>query len=192
MRWIVGLGNPGDAYARTRHNFGWMALDALAAQSFAVWKEAKAHRGTIAYTTIEGVDVMLIKPLTYMNASGQCVASLLRAHRWDIADGLVLVDDMDTPLGRVRLRAQGGHGGHNGLRSLIAMLQTNAFARVRMGISRPPEEQLFADYVLERFRPDEHRMCTQTIERACAAVRCVLTMPMEQAMTRVNDYVLGE
>jgi PTH1 family peptidyl-tRNA hydrolase len=186
MRWIVGLGNPGDAYARTRHNIGWMALDALAAHTRAVWKEAKAHRGHIAHTTIDDVDVALIKPHTYMNASGQCVASLLRAHRWDIAEGLVLVDDMDTPLGRVRLRTQGGHGGHNGLRSLIAMLHTQTFARVRMGISRPPEGHPFADYVLARFRPEEHPLCIQTIERACLAVRCALTMPMEQAMARVN------
>ncbi len=182
---IVGLGNPDRRYRGTRHNVGWELIDRLARRwGIAVDDDegwAKVGRGRVART-----HVLLVKPQTYVNLSGVAVADLRRWHRVKVEDVVVIVDDLDLPLGRVRLRPKGGSGGHNGLRSVIDALGSEAFPRVRVGIGRPPEGRDPADFVLTRFSPNEHEVVEQALERAADALEVAVTDGLEAAMTKIN------
>ena len=185
MRLIVGLGNPGRRYRGTRHNIGREVLDLVAAtHGIAIATEdgwAEVGRGTVG-----GGRVLLARPDTYVNVSGTAVADLRRRHR--IAPGhlLIITDDLDLPVGSVRAREKGSHGGHNGLRSIIDALGTTEFARVRIGIGRPPEGIDPADFVLERPVGDERLRLDAVAARAAEGVTLWITDGIEAAMRHCN------
>ncbi len=183
---IVGLGNPGTEYERTRHNAGWMLLDHCAARwGFTPYRRAEYAVATTG--TLAGVPVRLVKPTTYMNRSGDALRGL-RSPTWDPAeDLLVLVDDVSLPPGRFRLRGAGSPGGHNGLRSIEAALHRNDYPRLRIGVgAKPPEFGDLADWVLGRFTPDERTALDQILDPMAEAVECWVADGIEAAMTRFN------
>lgn len=183
---VIGLGNPGAEYAPHRHNIGFEVIDALARShdmAFSRWKRSKAR---VAVGRIAGHPVLLAKPLTFMNLSGRAVHRLRWANDIPLERLLVVYDDLDLPLGRLRLRPEGGSGGHKGMRSIIEALGTQDFARLRVGIDRPSGGMDPADYVLQPFSDDEASCLTETIDRAVAAVECWLAEGIGTAMDRFN------
>ncbi|MBC7226442.1 MAG: aminoacyl-tRNA hydrolase [Thermoflexales bacterium] len=185
MYLIVGLGNPGVRYARNRHNVGARCVSRLAATHGLEFsrrqKNARVARGTIG-----GEDVVLAIPQTFMNESGRAVAPLARFYQVPPERLLVIYDDLDLPPGSLRIRPEGGSGGHRGMRSVIEHLGTQAFPRLRIGIGRPPGQMDPADYVLQDFTPDEEGVIAETIERAIAAIQTWLTEGLEKAMSLYN------
>ena len=181
---IVGLGNPGRRYRGTRHNVGGEVVERVAAKlgvrlAGDGWaRTARARFGRAA--------VVLAVPETYMNVSGQAVSDLARRRRVGPENLLVVYDDLDLPLGRLRLRPSNGAGGHNGVRSIIEHLGTKAFPRLRVGIGRPPAGVPPETYVLERFAPDERTAIDEAVERAANAALAVVSDGLEAAMNRVN------
>jgi PTH1 family peptidyl-tRNA hydrolase len=168
MKIVVGLGNPGRQYAGTRHNVGWMVLDRLVER--AGWPERGRKRDLSA--TVQGrhkgLDLLLVKPQTFMNLSGEAVRKVLARQRAPLTDVLVVVDDFALPLGRLRIRAQGSAGGHNGLQSIIDELGTQSFARLRVGIGAPAHDAI--DHVLSRFEAGEKRLLDVVLDAAVDAV----------------------
>ncbi len=152
MKLIVGLGNPGRKYAGTRHNVGFEVVDALAARHGVEWEGAPAEALIAKW---RGAGALIAKPLTFMNLSGHAVGDLLRYYKVDLADLLVIVDEAQLELGRLRTRASGSAGGHNGLKSLIEQLGTDEFARLRFGVGRGDARRDLADHVLATFDRDE-------------------------------------
>lgn len=186
MKLIIGLGNPGPEYDRTRHNVGFAALDHLA-RRFAPGAIARSrfHAATIE-TMIDDEKVMLLKPTTYMNRSGLTAGEAVRFYKVDIAeDLLVIVDDVALPCGSIRLRASGGAGGHNGLSDITEKLASDQYARLRIGIDKPgqiPQK----DYVLGKFRPDQQELVAAAQEDAVDATRCWIAEGVKEAMNRFN------
>jgi PTH1 family peptidyl-tRNA hydrolase len=185
MKLIVGLGNPGRRYRGTRHNVGWEVLAQLAARAGIRITEGEGF-ADVGRGTIGGRRVLLARPVTYMNVSGEAVRDLRRRHRLRPEDILIVVDDIDLSLGRLRLRAGGSAGGHNGLRSVIEALGTTAFPRLRVGIGRPPEGTDPAEFVLTRFTGDEAAVVEQSLARAVEVVEMVVTAGVDAAMNRFN------
>jgi len=185
MKLIVGLGNPGKEYRDTRHNFGFMTADALAeAHRIRVWGfrfHSRIGKGRVA-----GVEVALQKPRTFMNLSGTAVAPALRSYHLDPADLLVIHDDLDLPLGRLKITAKGGAGGHKGVASIIQQLGTDQFLRLRLGIGKPEASEDTVDYVLRPFRSGELKLRNEVIDRAAEAVAVILTEGVEAAMNRFH------
>jgi len=185
MKLIVGLGNPGRRYRGTRHNVGWEVLARLADRAgIRVSQDegwAEVGRGTIGRQR-----VLLARPVTYMNVSGEAVRDLRRRHRLRPEDILVIVDDIDLPLGRLRLRAGGSAGGHNGLKSVIEALGTTEFPRLRVGIGRPPLGVDPAEFVLTRFTDGEAAAVEKSLTRAAEAVETAVTAGIAAAMNRFN------
>lgn len=169
MKLIVGLGNPGKEYADTRHNVGFAVIVVLASRYDIKVKEAK-HSSLFGRGKIGGFDVCLQQPLTYMNLSGQAVKAAVKTLNLDLLDLLVISDDLDLPLGRLRLRGGGGSGGHKGLKSITESLSTDAYPRLRFGIGRPPDDMAVEDYVLSRWSGAEKLILASSIERAALAV----------------------
>ncbi len=189
MRIIAGLGNPGPRYERTRHNIGFMVVDALADRHGLRFGPQKFGAIT-ARGRIAGQEVLLAKPLTFMNLSGRALAPLLAFHKLAPADLLVVHDDLDLAFGRLQIRERGGDGGHNGLRSIIAELGDPGFLRLRVGIGRPPDgRQDPADYVLSPFAPEEVPALEAVIGRAGEAVEAILRDGVARAMNRYNQLL---
>ena len=185
MRLIVGLGNPGRRYRGTRHNIGREVLDLLARQHRTAI-ETDDGWSEIGRGAIEGRRVLLARPETYVNVSGTAVADLRRRHRIAPADLLVIVDDLDLPVGTLRVREKGSHGGHNGLRSIIEALGTTDFPRVRVGIGRPPGGVDPADYVLQRPSSDERPILDEAVRRAAEGIALWVTQDVQAAMRHCN------
>lgn len=185
MRLVVGLGNPGDRYRRTRHNIGFLVVDELAARSGARGGREEAD-AWVAEVVLGGRDVLLVKPLTFMNRSGEAVARLLESRAATPADLVVVVDDVALELGTLRVRERGTHGGHNGLRSILDVLGTDEWARVRVGIRKgdPPEE--LAEYVLSEFTPEEVLVVQEMVGLAADSVEAVVAEGVTAAMNRFN------
>ena len=184
MKLIVGLGNPGRRYQGTRHNIGARVIATLARRHHvALREEGWADVGAL---TLDGARVLLARPQTYVNVSGTAVADLRRRHRLPLENLLVAFDDLDLPVGQIRLRAKGGHGGHNGMRSIIETLGSEEFARLRVGIGRPPEGVDPADYVLSRFSKEEQARLDEAVERAADAVEAFVRRGIEAAMSASN------
>lgn len=178
---VVGLGNPGERYERTRHNAGFMVLDRLAARLGASpWR--KERRGLEAACRVGDRRVLLVKPQTYMNLSGQAVQAAAAFHRIQPAACLIVFDDLDLPLGRLRLRRDGSAGGHKGMSSVQHSLGTTAIPRLRVGIGRPPPPQEVLDFVLERFSEAEWAVIAPALDRACDVVETALTAGLDAAM----------
>lgn len=184
MMIVVGLGNPGRRYAGTRHNVGYEVVHRLAESLGVRWEDAGwAHT---ARGRVKGTTLLLATPVTYMNVSGQAVRDLLRRRRRHAQDLLVAHDDMDVPLGRLRLRPGNGAGGHNGVQSIIEELGTGAFPRLRVGIGRPPAGVDPVEFVLQRFTAEEQPRIDEAVKRAAEAVIVAATQGLPAAMNRYN------
>jgi len=186
VRIIVGLGNPGREYRYARHNAGWMALDALVRRSDAGREDFRT--GGVA---VRAGDLLLFRPLRYMNRSGQPVADILRAEQVPLAHVLVMLDDVNLPLGVVRLRARGSSGGHNGLASVIEALGTDEFPRLRMGIGPCPFDRVLRDFVLSPFEDDEWDAVDDMVDRAAEAAVCWVRQGITAAMDEFNRKDAG-
>lgn len=183
MKLIVGLGNPGAKYRGTRHNIGFAVLDELAAR-WQVSFESAPVDALIA--KVRGADeVLLAKPLTFMNASGEAVGALLRYYKIEIADLLVVVDDVQLPLGKIRARVRGSAGGHNGLKSIVAHVG-DAFSRLRLGVGRGDPRRDLADHVLTRFDADEAAEVERVTARAADAAEMFVTSGIGAVMNGFN------
>lgn len=185
-RLIVGLGNPGSAYADTRHNLGFAVCDRLAALGSGRWRPAR-FRADVWTGRIDGLAVVLVKPHTFVNESGPAVLAALRTFGLEASDLIVVHDDLDLAFARIRVRPGGGSGGHNGMRSIIRSLGTDAVARVKIGLGRPAAGIDPADYVLGRFAPAERRSVNAAVERAADAVRGILTTDVDSTMQQFNQ-----
>ncbi|MBN1815470.1 MAG: aminoacyl-tRNA hydrolase [Anaerolineae bacterium] len=183
---IVGLGNPGPKYAANRHNVGFQCLDHLAA-AHGLSFDKRQKRARVALGAVCGRRVVLAQPQTFMNDSGCSVAPLVQFYRIPPERLLIVYDDLDLPLETLRMRSEGGSGGHNGLRSIIEQLGDQGFARLRIGIGRPPGQMDPAAYVLQDFVADEGPVVEETLGRAVAAIETWLTEGIEMAMSRHNS-----
>lgn len=184
VKLIAGLGNPGTDYDGTRHNVGFMVLDALA-ETFGV-RIKRQKFNALAVEVLHGEDkLLLLKPQQYMNRSGHSVTTAAGFYKLDPADILVVTDDMALEVGQLRLRPKGSSGGHNGMKDIIAALGTDAFGRLRVGIGSSDQREA-ADYVLSRFTSEEREVVDQTVAAATKAVLCWVTDGIEMAMTRYN------
>jgi len=187
MKLIVGLGNPGREYRETRHNVGFMVVEEIARRYALAWSQAPSQVPDAFIAKRYGSDPMLLaKPLTFMNLSGHAVGELLRYFKIDLPDLLIVVDDVNLELGRLRARAGGSAGGHNGLKSLIAQLGTEDFARVRIGVGRGDARRDLADHVLATFDPDERTVVAETVSRTADAVELFVAEGIGPVMNRFN------
>ncbi|MBB6733378.1 aminoacyl-tRNA hydrolase [Cohnella zeiphila] len=191
MRWIVGLGNPGPAYEKTRHNAGFMVIDELARRWGASVTQNKC-KALIGEARVQNVKVALLKPMTFMNLSGESVRSFMDFYKADLEDMIVVYDDLDTETGRIRLRYQGSAGGHNGIKSIIQHTGTQVFNRVRMGISRPKPGLAVVDYVLGAFPKAEQPAVQSMVAEACDAIEFALAHRFDETMAKFNGKAAGE
>jgi PTH1 family peptidyl-tRNA hydrolase len=181
IRLIVGLGNPGPEYERTRHNVGFNVVDSLASEWGLAWQHSKSWHALWA----KGEQGILVKPASYMNRSGEPLSAVANFYKIEPAEILVVLDDFALELGRLRLRLEGGAGGHNGLESIILQLGTEAVPRLRIGIGSAPSEGA-TDYVLGRFFQEEQSVVEKTIARAADAVKCAIDKGVLSAMNLFN------
>jgi len=188
MKMIAGLGNPGYEYHLTPHNLGFMAVDRLARECGLELTRHEAQALT-ASTRLEGLDVLLAKPQTYMNLSGMAVGRLVAKYGLELGDLIVLVDDTALPLGSLRIRRRGSAGGHNGLKSIIGALDSSDFARVRMGVNPQQAINDMVPYLLGRFRASDLGTVDDMLSQACEAVHLILREGLHTAMNRFNRRV---
>jgi peptidyl-tRNA hydrolase, PTH1 family len=184
MRVVVGLGNPGKQYHGTRHNVGYAVLDALAASPSA-GKFQSRFSASVAELMEGNEKVLLVKPETFMNLSGRCVRGVVDFYQVPLTDLLVVCDDVNLPLGRLRVRARGSHGGHNGLRDIQNHLGTTEYSRLRIGVGSAEEGEL-VDHVLGRFRPSERPLIEDALSLAVQAVAVWIGQGVEACMNRYN------
>jgi PTH1 family peptidyl-tRNA hydrolase len=183
VKLIVGLGNPGRAYAGTRHNVGFDVVDLVAERHRLSWESGPAEALMARWRAASAI---VAKPLTFMNLSGQAVGDLLRFYKIDLPDLFVVVDDTNLELGRLRARATGSAGGHNGLKSLIELLGTGDFARLRVGVGRGDARRDLADHVLTKFDPQERPDVVEAVGRAADAAELFVAEGIAPVMNRFN------
>lgn len=193
---VVGLGNPGKKYDGTRHNIGFAAVDLLAQKFGLEFRKSLKMEGSLAEGNVAGEPCLILKPLTYMNLSGEAVAVTMRYHSIDLARLLVIVDDVAIPMGQTRLRINSGPGGHNGLKSIEEVLQTNRYARLKVGIGLPGQSEIpggfeqdrseggLSSHVLGRFSEEEKKLVPALLERAVEAT----VLFIEKGLTRAMDF----
>jgi PTH1 family peptidyl-tRNA hydrolase len=185
MKLIAGLGNPGVKYRGTRHNVGFEILDVLAGRHRLGWEAAPKGANALVARWRER-EAILAKPLTFMNLGGPAIVALLQFYKIEVADLFVVVDDVNLELGRLRTRAGGSAGGHNGLKSVIEALGTLEFARLRVGVGRGDARRDLADHVLATFDADERPIVSETVDRAADAVETFIEQGIEPVMNRFN------
>ncbi|HJV47536.1 MAG TPA: aminoacyl-tRNA hydrolase [Bacillota bacterium] len=185
MKLIIGLGNPGKQYELTRHNAGFMVIDQLASMLGIELNQIK-FKGLVGEGRIGAEKVILLKPLTYMNLSGESLIQVLQFFKLESDDILVIYDDLDTVTGQIRLRMKGSAGGHNGIKSIVQHLGTEEFDRIRVGIGRPPQGKKVVDYVLENFHPEEKKELESAVIRSAEAAKLWLDVPFDQVMNKYN------
>jgi PTH1 family peptidyl-tRNA hydrolase len=185
---VVGLGNPGAQYSKTRHNIGWMVLDRIAERAGWEGKGRTRDAAAIAMGRYRGLDLMIVKPLTFMNESGLAVRKVLAREHAPLVDLLVVADDFALPFGKLRFREGGGPGGHNGLGSIIDELSTEKFSRLRIGIGAPGRG--FADHVLTPFAPDERQRLDELLDAGADAVEEWVRHGTSKAANRFNMFEL--
>ena len=186
---IVGLGNPGKKYENTRHNAGFIAIDALA-DKYGIRIEEKKHKALCGTGVIEGVKVLLVKPQTYMNLSGESVRGLVDYYKVDIeTELLVIFDDVSLDVGQLRIRKKGSAGGHNGIKSIIQHLGSNIFQRIKVGVGEKPKEYQLADYVLGHFSKSEREVMEEGYRNAIEAVEMIVKGDIDAAMNAFNKKV---
>ncbi|MEU4604106.1 aminoacyl-tRNA hydrolase [Kribbella sp. NPDC023972] len=184
---VVGLGNPGPSYARTRHNVGHLVADELAARTGGRWKQHKQVRAEVIETRISGIRTVLAKPRSYMNESGGPVSGLLKFFKVEPAGLLVVHDELDIDFGVLRVKFGGGDNGHNGLKSIRKSLGTGEYYRVRFGVGRPPGRQNPADFVLNEFSSTERKDLPFAVDRTADAVESLLTDGLEATQGKYNS-----
>ncbi|HOK42478.1 MAG TPA: aminoacyl-tRNA hydrolase [Thermoclostridium caenicola] len=182
---IAGLGNPGPRYQMTRHNVGFETIDYLAAL-YRLTQFKSKHKALVSEGMMQGKKVMLVKPQTFMNNSGESLAEILGYYKAEPTQLIVIYDDIDLEPGKIRIRAKGGLGTHNGMRSIVSHLNTEDFPRVRIGIGKPDPQIDLADYVLGRFTPEERALVNEAIEKAALAVATMVCASVEVAMGKYN------
>ena len=182
---IVGLGNPDKKYEMTRHNMGFRVIDALA-DRLHIDISDKKHKGIIGKGVLGSEKVILVKPLTYMNLSGECVRPVCDYFKVEPENVIVVFDDISLEPGKLRIRKKGSAGGHNGIKSIIAHLGTENFPRLKFGVGDKPKGMDLADYVLGRFSKNEETLIKEGIETACDAIECMVQDGFDAAMNRYN------
>ncbi len=193
MKVVAGLGNPGAEYANTPHSIGFEVADALARETSADWRRAAAFKGEIASAMTSAGKTLLVKPMTFMNLSGDCVAPVVKYHNATPADLVVVSDDIDLPIGRIRIRVGGSAGGHNGLRSIIERLGTQDFIRVRVGVGRDAHDRSrVISHVLGKFDPDSRALMDKVVPAAVKAVLQILAEGPQSAMNSWNGVDIGD
>lgn len=185
MKLIVGLGNPTKEYDGTRHNIGFMALDALS-REYGIGVDTLKHRALIGKGMLNGQKVILAKPVTYMNASGEAVRAIADYYKIEPADIIIIFDDTSLEVGRIRIRKKGSAGGHNGIKSIISHLGTSEFPRVKIGIGAKKEGQDLADYVLSRFPKEEKETLREAVCDVSEAIALMAAGDIEGAMNQYN------
>ena len=193
MNLIIGLGNPGKAYAHNRHNIGFRCINHLARLHSISMKQHQC-RCQVGTGEIAGVEVLLAKPKTFVNLSGEAIGRLMRKYKIQVNDLLVINDDLDLPLGKLRLRPGGSAGGHKGINSIISALGSDDFCRIKVGIGRPTkeygtaitDEDVIVGYVLSDFTPQEEAVIKPVIARAAEAIKSILTDGVTAAMNKFN------
>ena len=188
MKIVVGLGNPGSRYGPTRHNIGWMVVDRIADRAGWSGRGRQRDAANVASGRVNGLDLTLVKPLTYMNESGLAVRKILARERAPLADLLIVADDFALPFGKLRFREVGSHGGHNGLRSIIDELGTETFSRLRVGIGDPGQTAI--DHVLSTFAPEERQRLDELLDSAGEAVEAWARDGTSKAANRFNPFEL--
>ncbi|HLS59817.1 MAG TPA: aminoacyl-tRNA hydrolase [Virgibacillus sp.] len=186
MKCIIGLGNPGRKYKKTRHNIGFMVIEELLQRHH--WKlNQTKFNGKYALENLNGERVVLLKPQTFMNLSGEAIKPLLEFYKIDIKDILIVYDDLDLPTGKIRLREKGGHGGHNGIRSTIDQLGTKEFKRLRIGVGRPVGHTPVVNHVLGPFTKSERDEADLSIQKSADACEAWLKKPFVDVMNEFNQ-----
>ncbi|KIY23435.1 MULTISPECIES: aminoacyl-tRNA hydrolase [Mesobacillus] len=186
MRLFVGLGNPGRQYEQTRHNIGFEVIDELSKRWNIPLDQAK-HKGLYGKGFVGGEKVILLKPLTYMNLSGESIRAMIDYYSIDIEELLLIYDDLDMPAGRIRLRPKGSAGGHNGIKSTIAHTGTQEFKRIRVGISRPTNGMAITDWVLGRFSEEEKELMKEAVLKSADACELWIKKPFLEVMNTFNQ-----
>jgi len=187
MKIVAGLGNPGAQYANTPHSVGFEVVDALAAAAGVAWDERRQFKCLMARVSIAGQPVLLVKPQTFMNLSGESVAPVVKYHNATAADLLVVHDDIDLPLGRMRIRKGGSCGGHNGVRNIIERLGTQDFARLKLGVGK--DRSNVVGFVLGKFHPDARKVMDLVVAEAAKAVSAVVSQGADSAMNAFNSWI---
>ena len=186
MKIIAGLGNPGAQYANTPHSIGFETVDAIAAESGAVWENKKAFKCLMAKCGFAGMPVLLVKPLTFMNLSGDSIAPVVKYHNAAPSDLLVVQDDIDLAAGRIRIRKGGSSGGHNGIKSVIERLGTQAFTRLKLGVGKDRADVV--GHVLGKFSPEMRRLMDLKVAASVKAAESILRFGPDQAMNEFNGW----
>lgn len=185
MKLIVGLGNPTEKYQGTRHNVGFEVIDTLV-EKYNVPLDIIKHKGMYGKGKIEGQTVILLKPMTFMNLSGESVSAVAKYYKIPSEDIIVIYDDINLDVGRLRIREKGSAGGHNGIKNIISHLGTEEFPRIRVGVGMKPSKMDLADYVLSHFSENDQALMNQGYERACEALKLLLVDDIPQAMNKYN------
>ncbi len=192
MKLIVGLGNPGKTYARNRHDIGFRCLNYFARLHF-IHFDRRQCQARVGFGEVGEEKLLLAKPRTFVNLSGRAVGPLVHKYSISLSDLLIVYDDLDLPLGKIRLRRSGGSGGHNGIKSIVSTLGSENFLRIRVGIGRPQveglsntDEDVIVSYVLGDFTPQEEKLIKPVIAGVAEAIDCFLTQGIEVAMSRFN------
>lgn len=186
MKMLVGLGNPGKEYEKTRHNVGFMVIDAIvdSVDSAIHWKEE--HQALTCRVTISDETVLLVKPQTYMNKSGESVGALMRYYKIAPEDIYCVYDDMDLPVGKLRIRPNGSAGGHNGIKSMLTHVGTEQFPRFRLGIGRPLPQWTVIDHVLAPFTEEQQEAIEKGVKATAKAMKGTVSLGLDKAMNRFN------
>ena len=184
MKLIVGLGNPGNEYTNTRHNMGFIVIDKIL-NELKINLNKNKHKGVYVQTKVKGQDVIILKPMTYMNLSGDSIKDVMSYYKINLDDILVIYDDMDTDVGSLRLRLSGSAGGHNGLKSIIANLGTDKFKRIRVGIGKDPQIDII-NYVLGKPKKEDFEKIEEATNRAMKAAIDFINVPFDKVMSMYN------
>ena len=185
MKIIVGVGNPERKYDGTRHNIGFSVIDSIC-DEYNISLDIKKHKGLCGKGVIAGEKVMLVKPLTYMNLSGECVREVVEFYKAAPQDVIVIFDDISLPPGKIRIRPKGSAGGHNGIKSIISHLNSQEFWRIKCGVGDKPKGYDLADYVLSRFTKEELPDIEEERKKAVEACECMITQGINEAMNQYN------
>ncbi len=188
MNVIAGLGNPGAEYANTPHSIGFEVVDELARRAGAEWKKSASFKGELAQGVLGGVQVLLVKPATYMNLSGTCIAPVVKYRNSSAEDLIVVSDDIDLPAGRIRVRKGGSAGGHNGLKSVIECLGTADFTRVKVGVGRREERGGVVAHVLGKIDARQRAVFDEAVQAAADAAADAARQGIETVMNRYNGW----
>lgn len=183
---VVGLGNPGPLYNNTRHNIGFRIID-MFAERHGININKEKYKGLVGEKRFCGEKVLFVKPMTYMNLSGECVSKIVRFNKVPPQNIIVIYDDINFNPGKIRIREQGSAGGHNGIKSIISHLNTDEFIRIRFGVGSPKKGQDLADFVLGKFNELEEQLLVKPLDRACDALECILMESVQSAMNNYNN-----